>query len=206
MNPTRLSAFTADIPVIEKHGSADPDITDLVYDSRQVTPGALFFALPGLHADGSAFITQAIAKGAAAVIHETPLASYDPAVALPSRRERALRDVPGLGRLLRQPLEGPRRHRRHGHRGKEHDGLPHLSAAPPRGKARGLYLHRRLLRLGRGTPEPRASDHARGGHNPQETRPHARQRPRVRRRRVLVPRAFRSRRTGSATCSSTSGS
>jgi len=81
MNPIRLSAFTADLPVIEKHGSADPDITDLVYDSRQVTPGALFFALPGLHADGSAFVAQAIAKGAAAVIHEAPLASYDPAVA-----------------------------------------------------------------------------------------------------------------------------
>ncbi len=80
MTSKRLSAFTASIPVIEKTGSLDPEISDLVYDSRQVTPGALFFALPGLHADGSAFIPQAVARGAAAIVHETPLAAYDPAV------------------------------------------------------------------------------------------------------------------------------
>ncbi len=81
MTRKRLSAFIDAIPAIERTGSADPDITDLVYDSRQVTPGALFFALPGLHADGSKFIPQAIAKGARAVIHDKPLDAYDPAIA-----------------------------------------------------------------------------------------------------------------------------
>lgn len=81
----RLSQFIAAIPVLETNAPAekklaDPEITDLVYDSRHVTPGALFFALPGLHADGSAFISQAISKGARAVVHETPLDRYDPSV------------------------------------------------------------------------------------------------------------------------------
>lgn len=85
----RLSQFIAAIPSIEikrpadAHTSGkldDPEITDLVYDSRHVTPGALFFALPGLHADGSAFIGQAISRGARVIIHGTPLASYDPAI------------------------------------------------------------------------------------------------------------------------------
>lgn len=74
----RLSQFITAVSVLEKHGSADPEITDLVYDSRQVTEGTLFFALSGIHADGSAFIASAIEKGARAIIHEKPLVSYNP--------------------------------------------------------------------------------------------------------------------------------
>ncbi len=77
----KLSAFAESIGAIDRVGNADPAITALAYDSRQVTPGSLFFALPGLHADGSAFIPDAIRRGALAVVHERPLASYDPAVA-----------------------------------------------------------------------------------------------------------------------------
>jgi len=76
----RLSQFCAALPVLEKVGTNDPEITGLVYDSRHVTPGDLFFALSGIHADGSAFIAQAIEKGARAVIHGMPLKSYDAAV------------------------------------------------------------------------------------------------------------------------------
>jgi UDP-N-acetylmuramoyl-L-alanyl-D-glutamate--2,6-diaminopimelate ligase len=81
----RLSQFSPAIAALEtrlpRTADGDPEITDLVYDSRHVRPGALFFALPGLHADGSAFIAQAIANGARAVVHGTPLDSYDPSVA-----------------------------------------------------------------------------------------------------------------------------
>ena len=48
----------------------------LSYDSREVQTGAAFFALPGVHTDGSKFIDAAIAKGAVAVIHEKNLPLY----------------------------------------------------------------------------------------------------------------------------------
>lgn len=48
---------------------------DVVIDSRAVTPGALFVALPGEHADGHDFAATAVANGAAAVMvsRELPL-------------------------------------------------------------------------------------------------------------------------------------
>ena len=47
-----------------------PDIplTGLTADSRQVRPGYLFAAIPGTVADGAAFISDAVAKGAVAVL------------------------------------------------------------------------------------------------------------------------------------------
>jgi UDP-N-acetylmuramoyl-L-alanyl-D-glutamate--2,6-diaminopimelate ligase len=54
----------------------DPVVTGLEYDSRKVKPGALYFALPGLHVDGRAFIPAAVAGGAAVIVHQEPLAEY----------------------------------------------------------------------------------------------------------------------------------
>jgi UDP-N-acetylmuramoyl-L-alanyl-D-glutamate--2,6-diaminopimelate ligase len=54
----------------------DPSVTSLEYDSRVVKPGALYFALPGLHVDGHAFISGALDRGAAVIIHQKPLAEY----------------------------------------------------------------------------------------------------------------------------------
>ena len=44
------------------------DVTGLSADSRAVRPGDLFAALPGAHVDGRAFIADAVARGAAAVL------------------------------------------------------------------------------------------------------------------------------------------
>ena len=44
------------------------DISTLTCDSRTVTPGALFVAIPGTHTDGVQYIDQAVAQGAAAVV------------------------------------------------------------------------------------------------------------------------------------------
>jgi UDP-N-acetylmuramoyl-L-alanyl-D-glutamate--2,6-diaminopimelate ligase len=50
------------------------EIGSIAYDSRQVSEGTLFFAVPGVHVDGHDYIADAVARGAAAVVveHETP--------------------------------------------------------------------------------------------------------------------------------------
>lgn len=65
---------------VEIRGSADAVISDMTYDSRKVSPGTLFFALSGLHADGHDFIEAALERGASAVVHEKPLAAERPGV------------------------------------------------------------------------------------------------------------------------------
>ncbi|BCI66645.1 UDP-N-acetylmuramoyl-L-alanyl-D-glutamate--2,6-diaminopimelate ligase [Acetobacter aceti] len=46
----------------------DPEITSVTADSRQVQPGSLFVALPGTQEDGSIYIPDALAAGAAAIL------------------------------------------------------------------------------------------------------------------------------------------
>jgi len=48
-------------------------ISSLVFDSREVTQGSLFFALPGTHTDGNNYIEQAILAGANAVVFQGEL-------------------------------------------------------------------------------------------------------------------------------------
>ena len=45
-------------------------VTGIAHDSRRVEPGDVFVALRGQHADGTAFVAQAIARGAAAVVSQ----------------------------------------------------------------------------------------------------------------------------------------
>jgi UDP-N-acetylmuramoyl-L-alanyl-D-glutamate--2,6-diaminopimelate ligase len=62
----------------------NPEITGVVYDSRAVTPGALFVAYRGFHTDGHAYIPQALERGAAAVVYEDP--AWDGRVPVPALR------------------------------------------------------------------------------------------------------------------------
>ncbi len=55
---------------LSQEESANPEITSLVFDSRDVKPGSLFFALPGTHTTGNVFIPKAIENGAAAIIFQ----------------------------------------------------------------------------------------------------------------------------------------
>lgn len=50
------------------HGSPATEISSITSDSRKACPGALFIAVKGCSADGHAFIQDALAKGAAAVV------------------------------------------------------------------------------------------------------------------------------------------
>jgi UDP-N-acetylmuramoyl-L-alanyl-D-glutamate--2,6-diaminopimelate ligase len=51
---------------------AASEVSGLAYDSRQVNPGDLFFAFPGAHADGRRFAQDALARGAIAVVSDSP--------------------------------------------------------------------------------------------------------------------------------------
>jgi UDP-N-acetylmuramoyl-L-alanyl-D-glutamate--2,6-diaminopimelate ligase len=53
-------------------GDADLEIAGLHYDSRQVRPGGLFFALRGVQSDGSLFLEAALKNGAVAVVADRP--------------------------------------------------------------------------------------------------------------------------------------
>jgi len=51
--------------------SFSQSFTTVTADSRQVVPGALFLAYPGVHSDGRKYIAQAVAAGASAVLWES---------------------------------------------------------------------------------------------------------------------------------------
>ena len=65
---------------IEKIGHLDPEINNIEFDSRRVTPGTLFFALKGIHTDGHKYIDKAIELGAKAVCISESLEKYYPEI------------------------------------------------------------------------------------------------------------------------------
>lgn len=74
----------------------DIPIKSLVLDSRQATPGSLFFAYPGASFDGRHYIKQAIAQGASAIIYEAtdgfmpPLAHESSTCFIPAEHVQAI--------------------------------------------------------------------------------------------------------------------
>ena len=66
---------------------APVDVTDLAYDARRVTPGALFVCVPGMKADGHDYAPQATAAGAAALIVERELEVDVPQLVVADARE-----------------------------------------------------------------------------------------------------------------------
>ena len=68
------------LPLLGRSGDWHARVNCVVTDSRRIIPGALFFALPGRRADGHAFLDDAIARGAAAIVSGQPVSGL-PAVA-----------------------------------------------------------------------------------------------------------------------------
>ncbi len=64
----KLQDLLNGITVLETNVNMDMDIPTVAYDSRKVTPGALFVAISGFASDGNRFIPMAMEKGAAAVV------------------------------------------------------------------------------------------------------------------------------------------
>ena len=65
-----LSDLMSGVPEAEFSADRDLEIRSLDYDSRRAEPGSLFFAIHGEKADGHAFIPQALARGAVAIVSE----------------------------------------------------------------------------------------------------------------------------------------
>src|SRR5262245_21116507 len=65
---------------------ADLRPTDLAYDTRSVTSGALFFCVPGARADGHDFAPEAVARGAAGLVVERRLDLPVPQFVVPDAR------------------------------------------------------------------------------------------------------------------------
>ena len=66
----------------------DTVVTGLAVDSRRVTPGDLFLARAGARHDAHDHVSEAVARGAAAVCSERPVATAVPNVVLPELRTR----------------------------------------------------------------------------------------------------------------------
>ena len=66
--------------------SRDVQITSVSYDTRCLEPGALFVALNGYKTDGHKYIAQALEKGAAAVLCQTPPDGEGPWLVCPDTR------------------------------------------------------------------------------------------------------------------------
>ncbi len=68
-----LSRLLTSVTTESTTGPLDREVNGLSYDSRQVSSGDVFFALPGLQVDGRRFVPQAIAHGAQTVVSEAPV-------------------------------------------------------------------------------------------------------------------------------------
>jgi UDP-N-acetylmuramoyl-L-alanyl-D-glutamate--2,6-diaminopimelate ligase len=64
----KLDELSNGLHGVRVKGDSAVEISELTYDSRKVTPGALFFALPGQHADGRQFAGEALTRGASALV------------------------------------------------------------------------------------------------------------------------------------------
>src|SRR5438093_9162666 len=96
-----LQLLSKAIQPVNVSGSLDRDITAICYDSRRVTAGALFVALPGEKTDGAQFIDAAIDRGAAAVVSEKPGLSTRATLLQVANARHALADLAAA--FFRQP-------------------------------------------------------------------------------------------------------
>jgi len=68
-----LEPLAAALDPVDLFALQPVEVRDLAYDARAVTPGALFFAVPGERADGHDFAAEAVERGAVALVVERQL-------------------------------------------------------------------------------------------------------------------------------------
>ncbi len=70
MKPKILKELLGGLEYTLDGGSADVEISSLAYDSRECSPGTLFFCVPGYNVDGHDFVAEALTRGASALVAE----------------------------------------------------------------------------------------------------------------------------------------
>ncbi len=79
--------------VLGSWGDLDTPVTGIAADSRLVTPGSVFVAVPGGTHDGFQYLAAAVQKGAVAVVGERDAAGVAPAGVVVKDAHRALAEV-----------------------------------------------------------------------------------------------------------------
>jgi UDP-N-acetylmuramoyl-L-alanyl-D-glutamate--2,6-diaminopimelate ligase len=87
-----LGALLEATKIAVPEGAAAIDVRQIAYDSRRTKEGALFVAIPGFHRDGHTFATDAVGRGAVAVVAERPIDVRVPVAIVPDARA-ALADI-----------------------------------------------------------------------------------------------------------------
>jgi UDP-N-acetylmuramoyl-L-alanyl-D-glutamate--2,6-diaminopimelate ligase len=70
--------------------AGDPEVLRVTCDSREVVPGAVFFALPGAERDGHDFVPEAVRRGAVAIVAERAIPCAPAALLLAPSSRRAM--------------------------------------------------------------------------------------------------------------------
>ena len=96
----KLRDLLAGVPLVGEHPDLNMEISSISYDTRTLEPGALFVAVAGDKTDGHRYIPQALDRGAAAVLCQTPPEGPGPwvVVVLPLVPVTAMRVIPSPGR------------------------------------------------------------------------------------------------------------
>jgi len=132
----KLQRLLAGVEIGKVVGPGDVEIHSVVYDSRKVTPGAIFFALHGEKLDGVTFVEDALKRGAAAIAADEAWA--DRPVWLP-------KDVTWVGLLPGSQRRGLARAAAnfYGHPG---DGLQLVGVTGTNGKTTTAFLVDSIVR------------------------------------------------------------
>jgi UDP-N-acetylmuramoyl-L-alanyl-D-glutamate--2,6-diaminopimelate ligase len=69
-DPRPLSELVAALPEVEVRGDPAVAVSEVTYRSQEVTAGSLFFCVPGSSSDGHEFATEAVGRGASALVVE----------------------------------------------------------------------------------------------------------------------------------------
>lgn len=121
---------------LKVNGEGDPELGGITEDSREVKPGWLFVAVPGLKFDGRNFIEAALAAGAAAVMSSgTDLTLPVPRLMVPEKELRSF--MAGAASIIH---------------GRPSDKIALIGLTGTNGKTTTAYLMEAILRLAGLTP------------------------------------------------------